>query len=617
MEKEIGGDDVANTFEDIYEASEFVNAEYRELLKRFELKPIQLIGKTDDDILQQFDETLQALDRMAEVILPDNLVNFYNDLFVEDDNEKTAETATETSEPETGTEVQEEELGEETDPDDRSQETIYNSEEEEVSDTEDTETIESEDEVGKDEGEPSGDDAKPARRRPPKRERTVRASAKSADREDKARKEPKSDSGRKTRNVYVEDTESKRSRGPIDEKRKQAIKDAKEKAAAQEVKEAPVEENPVVEASVEEKPKRTVAKTTEKPTQKSAGIFTLLDRKSVLAELKRIKPKKPTKNSAIEYIAFHNGEMLFYNQHQALQYKLPDDAMSMEFVTPAFYLKTALEAITTKDCTLTEESRNIQLTGGKTHIALSKLQDNYVASVYESLGIKRSLDQFQPVPEGFIEGIKYCGGIATKSSENLRMLHTVKVTGDTIYANSVYQSMRFKINAQPFDEFYILQSSIAAIVDFNPQSFFVNKRWLHLINTDDTVLSIRLILPQAGEMFTETDELFTKFEDGISFGSDLTTHDLKQLSKYATEGFIKVFIKPDGTTILNANGQVGRITISTVIIGDVPADGLSFNIDPAVLLLCLNTKGRIKILGNKLQVSNEQFDYITSLITDI
>ena len=291
--------------------------------------------------------------------------------------------------------------------------------------------------------------------------------------------------------------------------------------------------------------------------------------------------------------------------------------MSMEFVTPAFHLKAALEAITTKECTLTEEQRNIQITGGKTHIALSKLQDGYVASVYESLGIKRSLGQFQPVPEGFIEGIKYCGSIATKSSENLRMLHTVKVTGDTIYANSVYQSMRFKISNQPFTEFYILQSSIAAIVDFNPQSFFVNKRWLHLINTDDTVLSIRLILPQTGEMFSETDELFTEFADGISFGSDLTTHDLKQLNKYATDGFIKVAVKPDGTTILNTNGQMGRITINSQVIGDVPSDGLAFNIDPSVLILCLNTKGRIKIFGNKLQVSNESFDYITSLITDI
>ena len=598
------------TFDDVYEASEFVNAEYRELLKRFELPPIQMIGKSTPNVVQQFDDTLQALDRMAEVILPDELVNFYNDLFAGDDDEETNETDTEseTNEQEAVTEIQEEELGEETSPDDRSQEAVDNPEKEGVTKTEDTESTTDEDAGGKGEGEPSGDDAKPARRRPPKRERTVRASAKPVDRKDKVQKEPKRDPRRKNPTVYLEDTESIRSRGPIDEKRKQAMKEAKKKAA----EEALVEEKPV-----EEKPKRTVSSKSEKPTQKSAGIFTLLDRKAVLAELKRIKPKKPTKNSAIEYIAFHNGEMLFYNQHQALQYKLPDDAMSMEFVTPAFHLKTALETITTKECTLTEESRNIQLTGGKTHIALSKLQDNYVASVYESLGIKRALDQFQPVPEGFIAGIKYCGEIATKSSENLRMLHTVKVTADTIYANSVYQSMRFKIGDQPFDEFYILQSSIAAIVDFNPQSFFVNKRWLHLINTDDTVLSIRLILPQTGEMFTETDELFTEFTDGISFGSDLTTHDLKQLNKYATDGFIKVTVKSDGTTILNTNGQMGRITINSQVIGDVPSDGLSFNIDPSVLILCLNTKGRIKIFGNKLQVSNEQFDYITSLITDI
>lgn len=332
-----------------------------------------------------------------------------------------------------------------------------------------------------------------------------------------------------------------------------------------------------------------------------------MKRKDLLSALLSVKPGIASKDiiESMTYFYFSGESVISYNDVISIQYPLKTDFTT--FVKADDFFKV-ISRIKCDEVKFKLEDNALKMRGDKMMSTFATIYDENIIKRIDTVKESMNEGKTKKLPTDFLESIKLCTQVASRN-ESDQLLTCIFIKGKDIVSTDNIRIAHAEMHTA-MDEMLIKASELKALIDINPIFYRVTKSWIHFINADGCVFSIR------GTKGTYPDMLkFMKF-DGIevTLPSDILDGvDIASVFTDDANDSVSISIK-DKTCRVFKESQAGKIDFRSPI--DYTGQDVTFNIHPDLLKEMMTHSTNIVIAASRAKLETDGFTLVTSLFSE-
>jgi len=305
------------------------------------------------------------------------------------------------------------------------------------------------------------------------------------------------------------------------------------------------------------------------------------------------------------YFYFSGDEVISYNDVISISYPIKTDFQT--FVKADDFFKV-ISKIKSEEVKFKLEGSILQMAADKMRSSFATIFDDTIIKRIET--VKDSMEgiKAKKLPADFIESIRLCIQVASKN-ESDQLLTCLFINGKDIISTDNIR-IAHAVLSSSMDEMLIKAGELKALTAINPISYAVTKSWIHFINADGCVFSIRGTKGSYPDMlkFMEFDgievTLPAEILDGVDIASVFTDDMNDSISITIKNKTCRVF----------KESQAGKIDFRSSI--DYTGQDVTFNIHPDLLKEMMSHSTNVVIAANKAKLETDGFTLVTSLFSE-
>lgn len=152
-----------------------------------------------------------------------------------------------------------------------------------------------------------------------------------------------------------------------------------------------------------------------------------------------------------------------------------------------------LKSIDSSDVSLTHEENLLHVKSDdvKAELSTEVYEESVVQSITSMNLAALDWEKAKKVPGEFIDGIDYCLYSVSTDANDIKNLHNIHVADEAIESSDGYRLSEYIMDGSIGDDVLIPGTSAAVLVKFNPRKFIIKNGWMHLLDKEDFVFSLR------------------------------------------------------------------------------------------------------------------------------
>lgn len=329
-----------------------------------------------------------------------------------------------------------------------------------------------------------------------------------------------------------------------------------------------------------------------------------MKRKELLSALLSVKSGVASKEivESMTYIYFSGEEVISYNDVISISHPLKTDFKGS--VKADDFLKV-ISKLKSDEIQFKMEGDTLKMKADKAMLSFSTILDEEIVKRIDT--VKQTLKdaKVQKLHSDFLSSVKMCIQVASKN-ESDQLLTCIHVKGKDMVATDniriAHSVMKF-----PMEEFLIKASELKSLSDTSPNKYAATKAWIHFLNEDGCVFSIRRVNGEFPDMLKFAE--FTGIEinlpkellEGIDLAAVFTDDSNNSINISIKTGMCRIYKESVG----------GRIDFRENI--DYKGQDINFNINPDLLKEMMSHSTFITIASYKAKLTNDNFTLVTSL----
>lgn len=344
------------------------------------------------------------------------------------------------------------------------------------------------------------------------------------------------------------------------------------------------------------------SKSIEKVPQKNSNG---LNRKNLIEILNKVKPGLAQKDivESMTQFYFTGSEVITYNDRISISYPL---VTSFSAFVKATILYNILSKLSDELVFMKLEKDKLNLKSEKSNIHIPILMDSEIVERIKNINnSKKEITKWKSVPENFIECLKLCSFVVSKSDAEL-VISCVSIQNGKCVATDkkrlAYSNLKEKM-----DNMFIKGTEIKNLVQISPESYAETSGWIHFKNKEGCVFSFRKVqgeFPSWGHLFEMTGteiQMPLGILEGIDLAAVLADSD---------ESAIRIkFV--NNLCSVHVSTEAGKIDYESPV--TYSEEELSFLINPTFLKEMMRFSTTIICSDEKALIKTENFAMITSL----
>ena len=327
-----------------------------------------------------------------------------------------------------------------------------------------------------------------------------------------------------------------------------------------------------------------------------------MNKTNFLNALKLVKPGTINKTSRdLSYFYFSGKEVISYNDKICIRYPL--ETPFSTFMKADDLLKVLLKS--NSDEVRFRVTDKIEVKVGGTHGKFSLINEPELLSLIDNVTEQINGLTYISIPNSFKECVSVCVPFASKD-ESSGTLTCVRVNGKDVFSCDNYRVSHATMDSE-IKPMFLKASEVHNIIAIDPIYYAGSKSWIHFINKDKCIISIRKvsgefpdILPLFNFEGTEV-EVSKEVINGIDVSSIFTSKD---------ESCIEIDIK-DGKFITSITSEKGTMSHSSNI--NYKGNELNFKVQQSFLQEMLNYNSVITIGSTKIKLKKDNFQLAVCL----
>lgn len=332
-----------------------------------------------------------------------------------------------------------------------------------------------------------------------------------------------------------------------------------------------------------------------------------MNREKLLEILKKVKPGISDKTivESMTYFYFSGKEIITYNDKISIMHPLETEFNLFVKADDMFKIVSFSKA---EELKLTEKENFLNVRTANMNVNLTTIVDEEIVERMDI--IRKSIEgikKWKKLPDNFMECAYLCSFAASKQE--------AESTISSLYFNKkicmATDNDRFAsaVMAGPVDTMFLKASQLSNLSSIEPALYSITKAWIHFINGEGCIFSIRRI---AGDFPDLTSELTfkgrsVKLSTNILEGADLASIFVDSLEPKITIKITK------GQCLISVKSEGGGAQHRTKITYEGPE--IKFTLNPEFLkeMLAHSTTVTIDDESRKAKLSTENFTMLTSL----
>lgn len=323
----------------------------------------------------------------------------------------------------------------------------------------------------------------------------------------------------------------------------------------------------------------------------------IFDRQKLLVSLKQCMPGIDESLIGSDTFTFYNGRIYTYNEALSISKKIDfcseDEVGKLKFAIKGEEFYKIIEKFKFDEIKVEITENSLKMSCDKSKVELPFIEFEFE----KRFDMFENLDGWEDVDENIINGIVMCRILNNKST-----LNGIFISEDNVYSTDGYQINKFKLNKK-IKDFYIDDKTAQELVKFSNFKKILIGKWLHLMNDEETIFSVRLMecekypVDKIENIFDSVDfetKKYTLPEDLIEvvdrasvFGADIESRNVIELTFY--ENKIKV------SSERNSGKFCEEMELNYSFDFEKP---ISIFIDKDMILYALKNNMEFKILNN-------------------
>jgi len=332
-----------------------------------------------------------------------------------------------------------------------------------------------------------------------------------------------------------------------------------------------------------------------------------MKRKQLLSAIISVKPGVASKDiiESMTYLYFSGEAVISYNDVISIQYPLVTDFKT--FVKADDFFKV-ISKIKSEEVKFKLEDTSLKMRADKMMSTFATIFDEEIIKRIATVSESRKGVKPRKLPTDFVESVRLCMQVASKN-ESDQLLTCLSINGKDIVSTDNIRIAHAEMKSD-MEEMLIKASELKALIAINPIAYAATKTWIHFINAEECVFSIRRTKGAYPDMlkFTEFDgievTLPQEILDGVDIASVFTDDANDSISITIKNKTCRVF----------KESQAGKIDFRSAI--DYTGQDVTFNIHPDLLKEMMTHSTNLVIAASRARLETDGFTLVTSLFTE-
>jgi len=342
-----------------------------------------------------------------------------------------------------------------------------------------------------------------------------------------------------------------------------------------------------------------------------------METQALIKITEKVMPGVSNKNiiEEISHIVINNNTMMSYNDRIGISFPI-DLPISCSVSAVDFY--TAIKKLRNKQVELIKDDTHLNIIAGKTHIKLPSIENQMVLNLIDTLNIDDK--SFIGLPPNFLEGLKKIQYIVSDSVDNPQGLFSVCVHENKLLAGDSAKAGQFILDTtELYDKpFFIHKGVIKDILNFNPDSIYVDDNWVYFINDSDAIMACRqanvadvfpinIVLDKFEKEFTAKHSFSfdPEFVSELDIFSHFNESDIR--SKFMSVEIV------DGNVTFRSSSEKGEVIKETPA-EDYKGENVSFMINPIYLQELIKDASKFDFYPGIVRISGDSYSFLIALM---
>jgi len=236
--------------------------------------------------------------------------------------------------------------------------------------------------------------------------------------------------------------------------------------------------------------------------------MTTINRNDLIEALLKVKPGIANKEflEQSSHFILNEEEIISYNDEVSISCPF---TTKMKCTVDAGLFFKLIDKMEGDDLNLKLEDKKLKIECGSVKAELIIVENSNIFPYTEKLIDEQNELEWEKVPSDFIHAIKMCL-FSASSDKTLGTLTCIWFEDDSIFSTDRYRMSWYKLNGNLNKKFYIEAEFLKGLLNVESDilEFALGKSWCHFSMTDDTIYSVRLIVPESTLSIKEKFEQF-------------------------------------------------------------------------------------------------------------
>ena len=218
-----------------------------------------------------------------------------------------------------------------------------------------------------------------------------------------------------------------------------------------------------------------------------------MNTKELLETIQKVIPAVDSKSvvAQTDHLIFGDNLLSAYNGKIAISTPIE---LSISCSVPANDLLNVIKSIKDEEVDLSVEEGLLHLISNDTRATIStEVEEEAALQAILAFNLDDLFDnKGEHVPENFISCLELCIYSASRNADDIKNLNCILIDGESMYAGDGYRATEAYLEFS-MDRVLIPLSSAVQLAKFDPTHYIITDGWMHLINNDDSVFSLRVV----------------------------------------------------------------------------------------------------------------------------
>jgi DNA polymerase III sliding clamp (beta) subunit (PCNA family) len=347
-----------------------------------------------------------------------------------------------------------------------------------------------------------------------------------------------------------------------------------------------------------------MARRQRQETQPQVQTNQTIDKNALLQALQKVMPGIAAKQilEQSDHFVFDNNKIWSYNDQIFISQKY-DSPIKGAIKAQEFY--KMIEKITNQEISISQEENLLTIKAGNDEFsAVVNVADIKLKTDTIDIPAHNS-DKWNALPSNFIEAIQFCMFSASKNMMTPEF-NCIYISEDNAISCDGFRGTRYNLNEKVPVEFLLKSDAAKYMGIYNPVKYAVSDNWIHFINNENTICSVRVSATSYPEKiwdFFDCSGVEIKLPEG--FDKAVSQSETFVVEDFDQDKCVHISIA-DNQITCTGQGVLGKIDVKKKI--EYTREKIDIDVHPKLLQDILKKTNTVEI-GERLRFVSDNFDH--------